>query len=207
MPSNWTDPLQIQKIATGEQVNLWGDSLNVNFDNLADAIKGFQVIALTGDYTLLSGNLTTNEARHAMTKFTGGAGPFTVTLPPKENQMRIWNATTGAITLTAGGSSTVTVDATDIVDVFVDSSFNVKTLGYGGVPLKDYIASVVVGGGASLPSPVGNATKWLTNNGAIAQWSVISVANISDYASDQLAKKAAAAALSTGIAIAFAVAF
>jgi len=134
-------------------------------------------------------------------KFTGGTGPFTVTIPAVSKSYRVWNAAGGPVTLTTGAGATVQVDASDVVDVFCDGA-GVQTPGFGGVSLKDHIASVVVGGGATLPSVVGQAGKFLTNTGAAANWVNPTVANISDYAADQAAKTAAA----TARAIAFAVA-
>ena len=123
-----------------------------------------------------------------MLKFTGPVAP-TVTVPSVVKSYRVWNACTGALTVTTGSGASAIVDAGDIVDVLCDGA-NVKSPGFGDLSLKDYIASVVVGGGASLPSLVGNSGKWLTNNGSAAVWASTSVANVTDYSSDQAARRA-----------------
>lgn len=201
MPSSYTASLRFEKQFTGENVNVWGDKLNTLFDRADTAIAGLTTIALDGDYALSVSNAAADEARSAMLKFTGGVGPFVVTLPAVSKSYRVWNATSGAITLTIGAGATVQVDALDVVDVFIDGA-GVRTPGFGGLSLKDHIASVVVGGGATLPSVVGQSGKWLTNNGAASTWVNPTVGIISDYAADQAAKTAAA----TARAIAFAIA-
>ncbi|HEY3697051.1 hypothetical protein [Phenylobacterium sp.] len=201
MPSSYTTSLRLEKQFTGENVNVWGDRLNTAIERTEQAIAGLRPIALTGDYTLTTSNTVTDDARYAMLKFTGGSGAFSVRLPSVTKAYKVWNATTGLIVFTTGAGATVQVDTTDIVEIFCDGS-NVKTLGYGGASLKAYIASVVVGGGATVPSLVGAAGKWLTNNGSITSWAYPSTSDISNYASDQAAKTATA----TALAIAFAVA-
>lgn len=199
MPSSATTSLRLEKMAAGENVNAWGDpKLNAVITRIEEAIAGLVTIALTADATLTSTNYVEDQARYAMLKFTG-TGPYTVTVPSVTKSYKVWNAMSAAVTITTGSGTTVVIAASDIVSVFCDGT-NVKADGYGGVSLKDYIDSVVVGGGASLPSLVSNSGKWLTNNGAIAQWAYPTVAAISDYASDQANKQSKA----TGLAVAFA---
>jgi hypothetical protein len=200
MPSSYSTSLRIELQFTGENVNVWGARLNTGLERLDTAIAGVNTIALTGDYTLTTSNTASDDSRAAVLKFTGAlTSPAVVTIASVSKLYRIWNASGNTLTFTTGSGATVQVADTDIVDVFCDGT-NVKTLGYGGNSLKDYIASVVVGGGASLPSLVGNSGKWLTNNAAIASWALPTTSDISDYATDQAAKTAAA----TALAIAFA---
>jgi len=194
LPSSATTSLRLEKQFTGENVNTWGDRLNTAFDLLDDAIAGIVTVALTANAALTSTNYVEDQARYAMVKFTGG-GPYTVTIPSVAKQYRIWNACTSAVTLTTGSGTTVVVDADDIWDVLCDGT-NVKALGFDGVGLKDYIDSVVVGGGASLPSLTGNSGKWLTNNGTIAQWAYPTTSSLSDIATYTAARKAEAIAFS-----------
>jgi hypothetical protein len=194
MPSSYTTRLRLEKQFTGENVNVWGDRLNTVIDRLDLSIAGITTIALTGDYTLTTSNTADDDARYHILKFTGGAGPYTITLPSVSKLYRIWNASSATLTFTTGGGTTVQIATTDIVDIFCDGT-NVKTPGYGGASLKDYIASVVVGGGASLPSLVGNAGKWLTNNGSIASWALPTTADLSDLATYTAARNAFAVAM------------
>lgn len=197
MPSSATTRLSLEKIATGEAVNVWGERLNAALDRLDEAVAGMITVALTGDVSLTSTNYVENQARYAMLKFTG-SGSFEVTIPSVAKSYRVWNACTGSVTLTTGAGATVSIDPTDVVPVFCDGS-GVYAEGFSGVSLKDYIASVVVGGGASLPSLVGASGKWLTNNGSIAQWAYPSTSSLSDIETYTEAR--------TAEAIAFAIAF
>ncbi len=198
----FTARLRFDKQDTGSNNNVWGQVLNTRgLDRLDDAIAGMVSIALTGDYAITTSNLGTEEARFAILKFTGGAGPFTVTIPSVEKIYKLWNATTGDITVTTGSGSTVVLEPSDVLEVFCDAT-NVKTLGFGGSNLKDYIASVVVGGGATLPSLVGSAGKWLTSNGSIALWANPPTSDLTDYTSDQTARQTAATALAVAFAVA-----
>ena len=198
MPSSYTTRLRLEKQFTGENVNVWGDRLNTVIDRLDLAVTGQTTIALTGDYTLTTSNTADDDARYHILKFTGGAGPYTITLPSVQKAYRIWNASSATLTFTTGAGATVQVATTDIVDIFCDAS-DVKTPGYGGSSLKDYIASVVVGGGASLPSLSGNAGLWLTNNGTIANWAMPTTSDLSDLAT----YTAARTAFSVAMAVAF----
>ena len=58
--------------------------------------------------------------------------------------------------------------------------------------------------GGALPGQPGNAGRFLTTNGATASWGDVTVttAQITDYASDQAAKAAAATRLSVAFAAA-----
>lgn len=46
MPSTYTDNLGIEKIANGEQSGTWGDTTNLNFDILDQAINGIATVTL-----------------------------------------------------------------------------------------------------------------------------------------------------------------
>src|SRR5262245_41696931 len=197
MPSSYTQRLRLEKQFTGENVNVWGDRLNTVIDRVDQAIAGITTIPLTGDRVLTTPNAD-DEARFHILKFTGGAGPFNVTIPSVSKAYRVWNAAGGPIVFTTGAGTTVQVDTTDIVDLFCDGS-DVKTLGYGGSSLKAYIASVVVGGGASLPSLVGASGKWLTNNGSIASWALPTTSDLSDWVARRNELRAFAVAM--GVAL------
>lgn len=185
--------LRLRLQETGGNTNTWGILLDLALELVDEAIAGLETIALTSNYTLTSTNYVSDQARNAVLKFTG-AGPFTVTIPSVEKVYIVWNACTAATTITTGSGDTVVIDTTDIVVVFCDGT-NVKTLGYGGSSLKDYIASVVVGGGASLPSLSGNSGKWLTNNGTIANWALPTTTDLSDLATYTAARNAFAVAM------------
>lgn len=195
MPSSWSPSLRFELQFTGENINLWGDKLNAVLAHADKAIAGWLTKPLTGDTTLTTANAGDDEARAAMIKFTG-AGPFTVTLPAVSKTYLVWNACTGAVTLTAGAGATVTVDPGDIVQVLTDGA-QVKTPGYGGASIKEFVAQTAWSYNAgNLPAQAGNAGKFVKTNGASASWQPITSSDISDYAT---AIKGLAVALATAL--------
>jgi hypothetical protein len=168
---------------TGENINLWGDKLNAVLAHADYAVAGWLVKPLTGNAALSTANAGDDEARAAMIKFTGGAGPFTVTIPAVSKAYLIWNACGGPVTLTTGAGATVTVDAGDIVWTATDGSA-VKTPGYSGSSIKDWVAGVAWSYNAgALPAQTGNAGKFVKTDGTTASWAALSTNDLSDYAS------------------------
>jgi hypothetical protein len=195
MPSSWTPSLRFEQQFTGENINTWGDRLNAVLRRADYAIAGWLTKPLTGNVSLTTANDADDEARAATIKFTGGAGPFTVTIPAVSKAYLVWNACAGAVTLTTGAGVTVTVDPGDIVWVATDGA-GVKTPGYGGASIKDWVSSVAWSYNAgNLPAQTGNPGKFVRTDGVNASWQALSTADLTDYAS---AVK--------GLALAFAVA-
>jgi hypothetical protein len=188
MPSSWSPSLRFELQFTGENINLWGEKLNAVLAHADYAVAGWLTKPLAGSTALSVANAPDDEARAAMIKFTGGAGPFTVTIPAVSKSYLVWNACSGPVTLTTGAGATVTVDAGDIVWVATDGAA-VKTPGYGGASIKDYVAATAWSYNA------GNAGKFVRTDGLNASWQALSTADLTDYAS---AVK--------GLALAFAVA-
>ena len=114
--------LRIELQFTGENVNVWGERLNTGLQRVEYAIAGLRSIALTGDYALTTSNTADDDARYAILKFTGGAGPYTVTIPSVSKIYKVWNASSATITFATGAGSTVQVAPTDIVEVFCDGA-------------------------------------------------------------------------------------
>lgn len=195
MPSSWSPSLRFELQFTGENINLWGEKLNAVLQHADYATAGWLTKPLAGNATLTTANAADDEARAAMIRFTGGAGPFTVTIPAVSKAYLVWNACAGPVTLTTGAGASVVVDAGDIVWVATDGAA-VKTPGYGGTSIKDWVSSVAWSYNAgALPAQAGNAGKFVSTDGVNAGWQALSSANLSDYAT---AVK--------GLALAFAVA-
>lgn len=195
MPSSWTTSLRLEQQFTGENINTWGDRLNTALRHADTAVAGWLTKPLTGDASLSSTNGADDEARAAMIRFTGGAGPFTVTVPAVSKTYLVWNACAGAVTLTTGAGPVVSVDPGDIVWVATDGGA-MTTPGYGGASIKDWVTSVAwTYNAGALPAQAGNAGKFVRTNGTTAGWQALSTADLTDYAS---AVK--------GLALAFAVA-
>lgn len=182
MPSSWSASLRLELQFTGENINTWGDRLNAVFSHVDYGVAGFLTKALTtSPYALTTANAGDDEARAAMIKFIG-AGAFTVTVPPVSKAYLIWNACTGAVTLTTGAGAAVSVDPGDIVQVFCDGS-NVKTPGYGGSSIKDYVAATAWSYNAgNLPAQSGNAGKFVTTDGSNASWRALTSSDLADNA-------------------------
>jgi len=182
MPSSWSASLRLELQFTGENINTWGDRLNAVFAHADYGVAGFLTRPLTtSPYALSTANAGDDEARAAMIKFTG-TGAFTVTIPSVSKAYLIWNACTGAVTLTTGAGGVVAVDPGDVVHVFCDGA-NVKTPGYGGSSIKDYVAATAWSYNAgNLPAQAGNAGKFVKTDGANASWQPISSADLTDNA-------------------------
>ena len=122
-------------MATGEKAGTWGDITNSNIGTLLEAaVAGLVSVAVTGGaYSLTTNNGAADQARNAMIKFTGVLGSAsTVTIPAKNKIYIVWNATTGAytLTLTAGGV-TVAVTQGQQAIVFCDGTDCYKLLETG----------------------------------------------------------------------------
>lgn len=180
MPSSWSSSLRFELQFTGENINLWGDKLNAVLAHADYAVAGWLTKPLTGNASLATANAADDEARAAMLKFTG-AGPFTVTLPAVSKSYLVWNACAGAVTLTTGAGATVVVEPGDIVCVMTDGS-QVKTPGYGGLSIKDYVAQTAwTYNAGNLPAQAGNAGKFVRTDGTNASWAALQAADLTDY--------------------------
>ena len=196
MPSSWSPSLRFELQFTGENINLWGEKLNAVLSHVDYAVAGWLIKPLSGaGATLTTANAGDDEARAAAIKFTGAAGPFTVTLPAVSKTYLVWNACAGAVTLTTGSGATVVVDPGDIVWAASDGAV-VKTPGYGGSSIKEWVTNLAwTYNAGALPAQSGNAGKVVRTDGTTASWQALSTSDLNDYAS---AVK--------GLALAFAVA-
>jgi hypothetical protein len=181
MPSSWSASLRFELQFTGENINLWGDKLNAVLQHVDYAIAGWLTLSVTGDTTLTTANAGDDQARAAMIKLTGTpAANFNLIIPSVSKNYFVQNATGKAVTVTTGAGATVLIDAGDKTVVFCDGS-NVNTLNFGGLDLKQYIQAFSASAGA-VPSPLGNAGKFLWNDGTNILWKQPATTDLSDYA-------------------------
>jgi hypothetical protein len=198
MPSSYSASLRVELQFTGENLNLWGDKLNAGLSRLDSAIAGWTAVALTADYTLTVANGSADEARSAMLKFTG-TGAFTVTIPSVSKQYTIWNACTGALTITTGAGATVVLQTGDKRVVFSEGTA-VYELGFGGVDIKTYADNLAFTANAgNLPAQAGNSGKVVSTNGTVASWVQLTTSYLSDYAAQRASDQALAVALATAL--------
>lgn len=182
MPSSWSPSLRFELQFTGENINLWGEKLNAVLQRTDYAIAGWLIKPLTTTpYQLTTANAAADEARAAMIKFTGAVGPWTVQIPAVSKSYVIWNATAGVVTITTGAGATVSIDANDIILVVCDGGA-CRTLSYGGLSVKDYVAAAVIGATGSLPATTGNAGKFIFTDGTSAYWKTPQTTDLGDYA-------------------------
>lgn len=183
MPSSWSPSLRFELQFTGENVNLWGEKLNATLAHADYAVAGWLIKPLTSDTALSSANAADDEARAATIKFTGGAGPFTVTIPAVSKTYLVWNACAGPVTLTTGAGAGAIVDPGDVVWVTTDGA-TIKTPGYGGASIKEWVSAMAWSGAVgSLPAQPGNGGKVVKTDGTNASWQTLSTADLTDYPS------------------------
>jgi hypothetical protein len=171
--------LRIRLQETGGNTNTWGILLDTALELLEEAIAGLETVAVTGGVSLTSSNYVSDQARNAVLKFTG-TGDNTVTIPSVEKVYIVWNASTGITTVSTGSGDTVAIDTTDILLIFCDGT-NVKTIGYGGLSLKAYIAAAVLTATGTLPATTGNEGKALIVRSLAATWDRLATTDLSDY--------------------------
>jgi hypothetical protein len=182
MPSSWSPSLRFELQFTGENINLWGEKLNATLAHADYAVAGWLTKPLAGDAALTTANAGDDEARAAMIKFTGEAGPFTVTLPPVSKSYLVWNACGGLVTLSTGAGASVAVDPGDMVWIATDG-VDVKTPGYGGASIKQWVEAVAwTYNAGNLPAQAGNAGRFVKTDGETARWASIASTDLADYA-------------------------
>lgn len=131
MPSTYSTRLRFELIGLGEQSGTWGTTANTTIGTLIEeAIAGVASVTMTdADYTLVSSNGSTDEARQAVLEI---AGVLTtnrnVICPTQEKKYVVKNATTGGFTITlktsggtgiaiaSGKKMAVYCDGTNVVD-------------------------------------------------------------------------------------------
>lgn len=182
MASSYSVSLRFELQYSGENINLWGEKLSNTLARVDDAIAGYVPIAITGDATLTTSNdnSTQDQARRAFLKFTGTlAANSTIICPAVSKIYFVYNATNKNLFFSTGSGSTVTVDAGDKTVIFCDGT-GFHTITFGGLAVKDYIASVTATAGA-VPGVTGNAGKVLYTDGSSAFWRQLLATDLADY--------------------------
>jgi len=134
MPSTFSNlGLTIQ--ATGENSGTWGDLTNVNLQRIDNAIAGVITVTITGNTTLAfstnsaSTTFTDEAGRNKVIVLSGSlsATTVTVTVPNIEKDYVIVNNSGGTATISAGGSTTVSIGTGSKSYLFVDGAAAVQT--------------------------------------------------------------------------------
>lgn len=221
MPSQYSLSIRLNLQAPGENLNTWGTNLNTGvFQLIEDALAGAVSLSLSGPTILTSVNGATDQARCMAINVTGGTGG-TITVPGVRKLYFVRNVASGAVVVTTGAGATASFSAGEVGFCYSPDGVNfyrtTSPTSFGGVTLtnlgapsantdaatKGYVDGVAFNMAAgSLPGQTGNAGRFLTTNGATASWGDVTTAQITDYASDQAAKAAAASRLSVALAAA-----
>ena len=121
--------------ATGENSGTWGYITNVNLQDIDNAIAGVVTVTVTGNTTLA---FTTNSSSTTFTDEAGrnkiiilsgslSATTITITVPNIEKDYVIVNNSGGTATISAGGSTTVSIATGSKSYLFVDGASAVQT--------------------------------------------------------------------------------
>lgn len=180
MASTYSIRFRLNFQAPGDNVNVWGSTLNsAVFQLLEDAIARRVAFTLSGAKTLASANGATDEARCAFLDVTGGSGG-TITIPSVEKIYLVRNNSTGNVIVTTGAGTTVTLASSEFTWVMCDGS-NVATQGFNGLGWYAYVQSVAFSASGALPAQGGNAGKFVKTDGVNASWQFPASTDLSDY--------------------------
>lgn len=200
MANSYTLRLRFVTQATGDNLNVWGATLNSQAIAMMDeAVAGVSSFTLSGAKVLTSANGASDESRRAVLNITGGTGG-TVTAPSVTKAYLVRNATSGNVIVTTGAGSTAVIPSGDSSNVFCDGTnfFLAKDYNFAGeritgvgtptastdgatkayadavlVSANQYTDAVATASG-NLPNQTGNSGKTLTTNGTAASWVTLS---------------------------------
>lgn len=160
MASTTSESLGIEIISFGEKSNSWGDILNTAIKTLERATAGHSELAVTGpSVTLTAADFTLGTWHNHAFRLTGTlAANSVVNLPAREKSYLLYNATTGAFTLTVqpSGGTGITIpqgawalavcDGTNISGtVFQPYNANLNSLAGANGTLTSYRETRVAG--------------------------------------------------------------
>ncbi|MFM8941674.1 MAG: hypothetical protein ACKOEY_17155, partial [Phenylobacterium sp.] len=153
---------------------------------------------------------------------TGGTGG-TITVPGVKKLYFVRNTASGAVVITTGAGAPASFASGEVSFCYSPDGVNFYktsvTTAFGGAVLtglgtptantdaatKGYVDGVAFSmASGALPGQPGNAGKALITNGTTASWGIptLTTSNLTDYASDQAAKAAAAEDLAVAFAAA-----
>ena len=192
MASTYSPSLKLTLMGDGDQAGLWGQTTNTNLGTLLEqAITGVTSIVMSdANYTLISLNGVTDEARNAVLVVTGVNNAVRDLIPPVVKKLyiiannttggygiRVIGATGTGVTIPNGATQIVYCDGINFVaagGAFVNGT--VLGVTGGGTGLTTLTAnSVMLGNGTSSPTFVapGTAGNILTSNGTT--WASVAI--------------------------------
>lgn len=121
-----TTNIRLDKPTVGGDDNAWGTKLNTDLDLIDAAISGMTTVNTTGGTTTLTAlDGAADQARAAILKITGTlVSNATLVIPAVTKCYTVWNATSGAFTVTVKVSGQTGVDVAQgyVADVFCDGT-------------------------------------------------------------------------------------
>lgn len=107
MASTYTTNLGLEKVATGEQANIWGETVRTNLELIEDAISGLTTISTTGgDTTLSDTDGAADQSRAAALLVTGTlTSAANIIVPAVDKLYDITNSTSGSYAVNIKTSS------------------------------------------------------------------------------------------------------
>jgi hypothetical protein len=207
MADVYTDRLGLIAQEEGQHANEWGDLLNLNFQRIDSATRGYTKITLAGAESLDANDITTTssvaqeESFFKFIEFTGTAG--TVTVPAENIVWTVYNNTGSDFTFQPSGGTGVTltngrvhtiiygsngttfVDVTDLMGVLPggsDTQFQYNNSGLlGGIAELVYNSGPTTGNLVELTAPSsltsGTALRIYNNEGAAFTGDVVQIVN------------------------------
>lgn len=156
MASSYSTRLRLELMADGEKSSTWGQVANNNVFALIDeAISGYIAIDVAGasDHTLTTVNGGTDEARQAVIKLTGLlTGNIALIVPSVEWKGVVWNATTGAFTVTVktSGGTGIVVDQTGVAPLFCDGTNVERAVNLAGLGIDMITGDISITGAVDI---------------------------------------------------------
>jgi hypothetical protein len=180
MPSSYSGELRLNLQAAGENPGTWGDIANVNLRLLEDAISGIVNIATTGgDTTLTTVNGTAaygsseDQARYAILKVTGVlVSNARIIIPANSKHYIVWNATSGAYTLTVKHSASTGVVVTQGKKAFLFTDGSEVYQAADDVTTAATLTAIAALAVTDNNIIVGNGSTWVAESGATARASL-----------------------------------
>jgi microcystin-dependent protein len=183
MPSTYSTSLRLELIGNGEQAANWGNTTNTNLGTLIEqAIAGVQSVAMTdANYTLVSGNGVSDEARNAVVIMTGTlTATRNVVVPTARKFYAVRNATTGGqsivvktsagtgVTLANGFTQLMYCDGTNVVLASVPINSSNGNVAVGGT--LDVTGNTTMAGNLAVTGSVSSGGGLLMPTGAMLEY-------------------------------------
>lgn len=175
MPSTYSPALRLELIGNSEQAANWGNTTNTNLGTLLEqAITGVSTITMSdANYTLVSGNGVSDEARNAVLVMAGTLSATRDVIVPTSNKFyAVRNATTGgqSILVKTSGGTGVTL-ANGFTQLMYCDGTNVVL---ASIPINSSNGNVAVGGDLVVTGSITSGGTGLFPSGAIIEYGGIS---------------------------------